>query len=183
MSLPRAEHDENSPESPRGGLAEWIGRHQAYVWRYLRYLGCADDFAEDLAQETFVAALGHGIPDRDEPTAQAWLRTTARNLYRMHLRHQRRQRHRIEEKHLDELDAPFEVHTHPDLGASYAAALDECLASLDGRSRRVLELRYRDGASRREMAAAIGLSTEGVKTLLRRVKDNLRWCIEKRRQT
>ena len=34
-----------------------IESHQAELWRYLRYLGCDAAEAEDLTQETFLAAL------------------------------------------------------------------------------------------------------------------------------
>ncbi|MHC4513314.1 MAG: RNA polymerase sigma factor [Planctomycetota bacterium] len=175
----RPEGQDRAGQPEQVGVAEWVGRHQGYVWRYLRYLGCESNLAEDLAQETFLAAFVHGIPDKNPPTAQAWLRTTARNLYCAHARQVQR---RGEMTRLQELDAVFEVHAHPDLGQSYLAALDQCLQLLDGRGREVLHLRYREGASRAEMATAIGLSEEGVKTLLRRVKEQLRRCIEKRRQ-
>ena len=66
-------------------------------------------------------------------------------------------------------------------GDAYREALRACLQRVTGDSRRVLELRYRDDASRSEMAAATGRSEEGIKTLLRRAKAQLRDCIEQRR--
>jgi RNA polymerase sigma factor (sigma-70 family) len=96
----------------------------------------------------------------------------------MHLRRSRRMAAPVAE-----LDGIYELHDHPDLGASYRAALDACLATLDRRSREVLRLRYTEARSRAAIAAALDLAPEGVKTLLRRTKARLRECIEKRRQT
>jgi RNA polymerase sigma-70 factor (ECF subfamily) len=66
----------------------------------------------------------------------------------------------------------------PDGGAAYRAALRECEETLDDGDRETIRRRYRDGLSRGQMAAALGLSEDGVKSLLRRVRDKLRLCIE-----
>lgn len=36
-------------------MAGLVRAHQAGVWRYLRFLGCHPDEADDLTQETFLA--------------------------------------------------------------------------------------------------------------------------------
>ena len=56
-----------------------VRTHQAMVYRYLRYMGAAADVAEDVAQETFLAAYRSGsAPIEDAATeggrCAAWLR-------------------------------------------------------------------------------------------------------------
>ena len=46
-----------------------VRTHQAMVYRYLRYMGAAADVAEDVAQETFLAAYRSGsAPIEDAAT-------------------------------------------------------------------------------------------------------------------
>ncbi|MBK8978655.1 MAG: sigma-70 family RNA polymerase sigma factor [Planctomycetes bacterium] len=67
-----------------------------------------------------------------------------------------------------------------DDGAARRAALAACVAALDARSRHALELRYRDGTSRAEMATALGIGEAGVEQLLRRLRAALAKCVERR---
>lgn len=159
--------------------AAWIGRHQAYLWRYLRYLGADPELAEDLAQDCFVAALRCEVPALEPAPAAAWLRKTALNLFRMHLRRQGRRQELWADA--GDLDAVYLEESGPDLGERYGEALELCMEQLAPRSQQALRLRFGQGQGRRELAAALGLSVEGVKTLLRRAKDQLRACIETRR--
>lgn len=174
-----------APQTPRlvtesDGLAPWLEAHQRWLWRYLRFLGAANDVAEDTCQETLLAALHHEIQTRDEGPAIAWLRTTACNFYRKHLRSSKQQ------QAVRDMLARDRMVTAEDLidnamGSGYREALRECLQNVSGDARVVLEMRYQDNASRSDMAKATGRSEEGIKTLLRRVKAQLRTCIEARR--
>ena len=58
--------------------------------------------------------------------------------------------------------------------------LRDCLKTLDGRTRQAIDLFYRDRLGRTEMAEALEMKPEGVKTLLRRTRDALRKCIERK---
>jgi DNA-directed RNA polymerase specialized sigma24 family protein len=61
----------------------------------------------------------------------------------------------------------------------YLEALRRCLPALDGRERVALEQRYRLGWSRQRMARALGLSVDGVKSILQRIRRRLRRDIER----
>jgi len=63
----------------RADLAGLVRGHQAGVWRYLRFLGCEPDEADDLVQETFLAVLRDGFEERSPGQTAAYLRTVARN--------------------------------------------------------------------------------------------------------
>lgn len=153
-------------------VSEGLERHQGEIWRYLRFLGCDPELADDLTQETFLAAL-RGTPPFDDPRAEAaWLRTVAK-----HRLIDVRRRRRLEVD-LEAADLAWRDLAGPDGGAAYIDALRDCLKSLDARSRAAIEGRYRDEASRAELASGLGLSEEGLKTLLRRTKEGLRACVE-----
>jgi RNA polymerase sigma-70 factor (ECF subfamily) len=59
-------------------------------------------------------------------------------------------------------------------------ALEYCVDELKGRSKRVIELRYRDGMKSDNIASEMGFSAGAVRMLLCRVRDTLRRCIERR---
>jgi RNA polymerase sigma-70 factor (ECF subfamily) len=59
-------------------------------------------------------------------------------------------------------------------------ALQRCLEELKGRSKRVIELRYRRGLRSNAIAEEMALSAGAVRMLLCRVREKLRYCIERR---
>ncbi|MEX2186908.1 MAG: sigma-70 family RNA polymerase sigma factor [Pirellulales bacterium] len=151
-------------------------RHQAEIWRYLRFLGCDHGQAEDVTQETFLAVLKKPPDCRDAAAVRAYLRTVARNTFLALLRKTRR------EAEFD-LDAAEQIwaDTHPrDGGDERLAALDDCLAALEGRARQAIDLAYRESKSRGDIAAALDMSEDGVKSLLRRTRDVLRQCVDRK---
>ena len=67
-----------------------------------------------------------------------------------------------------------------DGGDRYVEALRECLGELPGRSHQAIERRYGQSQSRGHIATELGMSVDGVKSLLRRVRKILRDCVERR---
>jgi RNA polymerase sigma-70 factor (ECF subfamily) len=57
-------------------------------------------------------------------------------------------------------------------------ALRHCLEQLKGRSKRVIDLRYRQGFKSQAIAEEMALSSGAVRMLLCRVRETLRRCIE-----
>lgn len=115
--------------------------------------------------------------DRGDAARGAWLRGAARNLLRA-----ARRAGRFELQVADDatIEAAWQRLAGADDGAGRLVALRECLESLAEREREVIALRYRDGRGREDCAERLGLSVEGVKTLLRRTKERLKHCIERR---
>ena len=153
-----------------------VREHQQAVLRYLRFLGCDEDLAHDLAQESFIALIEADFEIREHKATSAYLRTTARNFYFMWLRKTRREVRLPDE---DVLEAAWHENEGDDEGALYRQALGNCLQPLTQRAQLALKLRYGENASREEISCAVGLEEEGAKTLLRRAKDTLRDCIRK----
>ncbi len=65
-------------------------------------------------------------------------------------------------------------------GFDYVEALQKCLAKLQGQQRRVLDMFYGEAFSRIQIAEAMNMSEDGIKSLLRRVRTALRNCVQTR---
>jgi len=155
-----------------------VRRHQVGVWRYLRALGAAADEAEDLLQETFLVALDKLTEDLGTTSVASFLRKTARHL----LLRQRRDRGRREAAVIAFADELWQRDCAVDDGGAWLEALDGCVSQLDGRSRDVVQWFYREGQSRKQVAARLQIKETGMKTLLQRLRAALRSCIEARLQ-
>jgi len=160
-------------------LAHLVEKHQADVWRYLRYLGAEAADADDLTQETFLATSRASFEQRSPSETAAYLRTVARNQLLMFRRSQGRA---VDTVRLESAEQVW-VEMVPDAGmGGLLATLTECLKSIDGRAREAIHMFYRDGLSRTALATALNMKPDGVKTLLRRTRDALRNCIERKTQ-
>lgn len=165
------------PPAVADQLALLVSRHQATVWRYVRYLGATATEADDLVQETFLAVFRSDFIHESDRQTAGYLRTTVRNRLLMLRRKQSRQPSEVELLAADEVwadtlgDGPADP---------YLEALDGCLEHLDGRARQAIDLQYTDRLSREEIASRLEMKPEGVKTLLRRTRDALRDCIERK---
>lgn len=151
-----------------------VRAHQAEVWRYLRFLGASTELADDLCQETFLQLLRAPFAERTAAETNGWLRAVARSLYVKSLR-----RPPFASAELDEIEATWTGFADDDGGAASLAQLRDCLGSLDGRARQVVQWHYQDHCSRREIATRLGLGEDGVKSMLRRTRDWLRRCMER----
>ena len=160
---------------------EWtsmVREHQAGVWRYLRFLGCPMGEADDLVQETFLVLLRSAEEERGPAQLAGYLRAVARNRLLMLRRKQGR------ESSLGDLDVAEEVWVEATGGGNeqdYLDALSECLQSaLQPRVRQAIDLHYTQRAPRKEIAQQLQLTPEGVKTMLRRARQALRECVERK---
>jgi RNA polymerase sigma-70 factor (ECF subfamily) len=159
-------------------LASLVERHQAGVWRYVRFLGADTTEADDLTQETFLALARAQFVERDERQTAGYLRVVARNQL-MALR--RRQNRDVSTVDLEAADSVWAAAAGPDGSlSSYLDALRDCVDQLEGRARQAVNLHYHDHAGREAIATQLGMQADGVKTLLRRTRDVLRECIERK---
>lgn len=167
--------DADDPAAVSTDPAAWIQRHQTPLYWYLRSLRCPADLIEDCMQEALTRAIRRPFVLRmRERSAGRWLRTTARNAYLMELRRRRR---RPEILDLDAVDRAFEELHDTRLAED---ALRACIDGLAPRAQRAVELRYHQGAGRAVMARELGVSEDGVKSMLRRIRSALRACVEEK---
>jgi RNA polymerase sigma-70 factor (ECF subfamily) len=163
-------------EASRLDVAGLVREHQAGLWRFLRALGCDARLAEEIAQDTFVAVLRRPFTARDARATAAYLRTTAKHLL---LKAKRSGMHRPR-LDLDAIEAAWVEDCGDDGGDAFVAALRACMERLEQRSQELLRGHYTDGDSRARLAARFGLSEDGIKSWLRRVRGALRLCVERR---
>jgi RNA polymerase sigma factor (sigma-70 family) len=152
----------------REQLEALVRMHQAELFRYVRYLGEDDrSAAEDLVQETFLAAFraGSGTPPTDDlRRTAAWLRGIARNVFLMHCRRSRRDPVRADSETLRRAEDFWEAgFLRGGDGFDTVEALRACLGRLDERRRQLLDLRYVRDVPRAEMARLLEMTEDGIK--------------------
>lgn len=183
IPMPRA-HEPRHQDDATLVLARWIDQHQPGAWRYLRFLGCPQDRLDDILQDAFIAAIEQELPSRPAPVAAAWLRTTVRNLYLMGLRAAHNRPAVAELSDQAAIDAAWQRFVGGESQGDQALEfLSLCLEHIAPRTRRCLDRFYGEGIRREAIASELGIAVEGVKTMLRRAKDELRTCIENKRRT
>jgi RNA polymerase sigma-70 factor (ECF subfamily) len=158
--------------------AEMVREYQALIWRYLRFLGADPATADDLTQETFLEAIRRPPADRGEKALAGWLRTVARRKLSAAVR---KDQHLVSEIDVDSFDVADEVWQRAHVDDQWQDrldALDECLDTLTGRAAEAISRRYRKQQGREQIAEALSMSVEGVKTLLRRARATLSQCVE-----
>jgi len=168
----------------RDELERMARMHQASIYRYLRYLGAESAVAEDLVQETFLATM-RANPNQpthpDDPAWSGWLRGIARNLFLVECRRRRANPSFADDPALERAEAAWAAQFQSvGAAADRLAALRECLDALPARQREIIEHRYAKRTARSEMGRLFGMTEDGIKSLLRRIRAALAQCIEKR---
>lgn len=160
-------------------IAAWVARQSRGAWRYLCFLGGERTFLEDILQDALLAAVAKGIHQKPDRMAAAWLRGTMHNLFLMGLRQRRTQPALRELTDEASVAAAFaEYAGHSDTGDELIVAMRACIERLAPRARAAVDLFYRDAQRRDVIASELGITVEGVKTMLRRTKGELRLCVE-----
>ncbi|MDP6634793.1 MAG: sigma-70 family RNA polymerase sigma factor [Phycisphaerae bacterium] len=163
-----------------------ITEHQSAIYRYLRYLGADSASAEDLTQDTFLAAFkSESVPDTDNKARRAaWLRGISRNLLLAQLRRRRADPVLVGSEYLQRAEDVWSAQFAGDEdGLGYTEALRHCLSALPDKDRRLIDLRYAQRKSRIEMANMRKMSPDGIKTQLRRIRSRLADCVRRRIST
>lgn len=158
-------------------VARLVRAHQAAVWRYVRFLGASAELADDLVQEAFLQLLRAPFVERSHRETAGWLRRVARNLFVRSFR-----RPPFELVDLDAIEATWERFARDDGGDEALAHLRRCLDGLPGRAREAVRLHYEERRSRQAIGSQLGMTEDGVKSLLRRARAALRACVQRKQQ-
>jgi len=157
-------------------FAELVRRHQSSVRACLAVRLDEPHEAEDLAQEAFVTAYRKLQEFDAERPFGPWVRSIAFNLLRNHWR-----KFRVAGVGgNDELEAMVDQSIAARCDGREGrelSALRDCLEILDGPARALMERRYNDEASVREIAKEQGRGYSAVTMHLHRVREILANCV------
>lgn len=133
------------------------------VYRYVRYRLSDEQAAEDIASDVFVRLLEASQKRRGpETNLRAWLLGTASHIITDHLRRSyRRPTEKISENVLDPLAVPADEVDHRERSKSVRTAMQQ----LTPEQQHVLALRFGEGLSLEETAAAMNKNVNAIKAL------------------
>lgn len=175
------ENDEQLARRAEAGddaaFRELLRRHLQPLRTYLALRAPVTDLIDEVAHDAFVFAYQH-LKDFSSGSLQPWLRSIAHNVLRDRLkayaresvRQERYSEHVRWELALAQMDKPP--------AGEEADHLVRCLEKLRASQREMLDLRYDQQLSSDEIARRTGRSTLAVRTLLMRIRQQLRQCIE-----
>ncbi|QDV41152.1 ECF RNA polymerase sigma factor SigW [Stieleria neptunia] len=156
-----------------------VAQQHQQLRSFVRTLGVAPDWVDDLAQEAFLVAWR----ERDSFDAQRdigkWLRGIARNLVRNELRKDQR-RKRILHERLSEIlvGSPDDAAEAADWEQCRMPVLRDCVEQLAPKSRQIVAGRYGDGWMAPDLADHLGMTAAAVRQALMRIREQLKQCIE-----
>ena len=152
----------------------FVRRHRAAVWRFARAATRSVQDAEDVLQQTFLAAWGAAADARAEHGARPWLFGIARNAVRRQGR--RRAGEPVSMESLEGLGEAAGFGDEACTPEALAVVLEErellreALAALADEEREVIVLRDLEGLSGEQAAAVLGLELGALKSRLHRAR-------------
>ena len=156
-----------------------LDRHLGSIRAFVALKLPVPHLVDEIAHETFVFAYRHIAEFMVGTSFRSWLRAIAWNLARAELQRFGREQinqSRYAEARLAECSrSSINPWTSPE-----AEYLEDCMRRVPEGSRKLLEMKYREGRSTEEMASALGRTLEWVRITLFRIRQQLRSCIEAR---
>jgi len=174
----------------REALGRLVARHTEAIHRVATILTHSPEVADDVVQETALAALRHIASFRGEGSARAWLLQIARHAA-----------HRLARRPAGQPSAHVDIDAHDDLAALGVAAgwgqpardperdadvhqrqrmLRSALLTLAEPDRLIVQLRDIEGLTTEEVAHVLGLPTTTVKPRLHRARLRLMAILRER---
>jgi RNA polymerase sigma-70 factor, ECF subfamily len=163
-------------QGDRASLAVLYRRYLGGIWRYVHaHLPRDPAAAEDLASETFLAA-NQSMPTYDAAKGNvfAWLLGIARNKLRDHLRRNARQTDNAPGQAAIAASAKAGTADENLIHAETQDAVLRALDALADEERLVLEWKYVESLSVREIAARLARTEKAVEAILYRARKSFR---------
>jgi len=160
-------------------FGEILRLHQGRVRAYLRRYVFDPDMADDLAQETFLAAYRSLSGRNPAAPVDLWLLGIARNRALAYLRDEARRRAlaRPLRAALAAWGAARVESTGSQQSEREVSALRDCMRSLPGHSAELLSDHYYERLSSAEIARRTGKKESAVRMTLLRLREALRQCV------
>ena len=179
-------------------LTQWVDRYGSYLYRFALARVHSSQTAEDLVQETFLAALKGWDGFEKRASGKTWLTAILKHKIVDFIRKDVRETPSDSiEAAVDTTEALFspkgewamapkrwEVDPERILEQKeFMAQLDQCLADLPERMARAFTLREMDGLSTPEICEILNISESNSWVILYRARMALRKCLETRWET
>ncbi len=168
--------------SGSGDFEAVYDRYKADIFRFIFHLTGNQAEAEDLFQETWLRVVRHGQIGPVGPELKSWLLTIVLNLHRDGLRRKRvRRAFLLRNYHRENSDrSPTDDCAPPSTEPARAAEqawlrrdIDQAMAGLPEKQRRVFLLSEFEGLRQTEIAGILGIPVGTVKSLLYRAVKRL----------
>ena len=178
---------------------EWLDRHGDALFGYaLRHVSDRS-VAEDLVQDTLLAALKGRAAFAGASSERTWLIGILKNKVIDHYRRARRETQLTQPEQLSESDDPDYVSTGPDAGMwqprrrpvawsvdpndpaerhEFWDHLKRCLEGLDARLAKVYTLRDMEEIEYQEVCNVLSVTPTNLRVMLHRARKLLRRCLE-----
>jgi RNA polymerase sigma-70 factor (ECF subfamily) len=166
----------NRHEFPPALDVETLLAHEPFVRALARSLVYDENEADDVVQQTMVAALEH--PPRESGGGlRGWFAAVARNVVRQRRREEgRRTARQVATARLEGVPSTADLLARE----SARRTVVEAVLALDEPYRTAIVLRYFEGLPPREVAARLGVPVETVRTRLKRAVAMLRGRLDRR---
>lgn len=182
----------NVAQEEKAPVEEWVNDYSDYLYRYAYRYFNDDDVAQDLVQETLLAAVRGAESFQGNSSVRTWLTSILRHKIIDRIRSKDKRetlsddpeqldRYFEQNGHWREATAPsrWEINPEDNLQQQqFLRVLEGCLAGVSERDRRIFLMRELEGMSRTEICNELGLTSTHVGVLLHRVRLALRGCIE-----
>lgn len=183
--------DAGAPSPETLSPEDLFRRHHNMVFGYfLKRTNRAD--AEDLTQETFLNAFRGRQRFRGEAHQRTWVLVIAKNVFKNYVRHLKAQKRDAVEVSLDGPSSPGSTLSAPVIASREPGALDEALAderdellrqalhSLPPRTRQIMRFAFVHGMKYRDIAQALEIEVNTVKSSVFQGKKKLREFLQQR---
>jgi len=151
-------------------------RHLQPLRGFLALRAPAPDLIDEVAHDAFVFAY-QNMRDFTTGSMQPWLRSIAHNLLRDRLKAYARESTK-HERYSEQVRWKMALEASDKPVSDESDHLASCLEKLRHHQRTILDLRYEAQLSCEEIAQRTGRSTLAIRTVLMRVRQQLRKCIE-----
>jgi len=154
-------------------------REQDRLLAYILAIVHDDHTAEDVFQETFALAVERCDAINDAEHLVRWFRVTARNKSKEAIRHRVRQPARLDDDVIELLEPHFDQ-LPEQVNRDTLEALRHCMQQLAPNARRLVELRYTQNLTGRQLADYVHQKLNTVYVTLSRAHRALAKCIRDR---
>lgn len=162
-------------------FSDIVRDHQAGLRAFIRRLGIAADWVDDLAQEVFIVAYRRWDDFDQERDIGCWLYGIARNLVANEIRKGQRKARVIYLPLTDKLLATVDEEQVPSQhqeASRVMHAMQDCLKRLPRLSRELLYHRYADQKNATQIAEQLQTSPVSIRLKLMRIRTTVKTCVE-----